>query len=40
MAYRTGHTLNLDPDRAGIVGDEDATALWKREYAPGWEPKV
>jgi predicted dehydrogenase len=38
IAYRTGHTLNLDPDTQQIVGDP--AALWTREYRPGWEPKV
>jgi predicted dehydrogenase len=40
IACRTGTTLTLDPDQGRIVGNEPATALWKREYAPGWEPKA
>lgn len=40
IAYRTGHTLHLDPEKRQIVGDTEATALWTREYRKDWEPKV
>ena len=40
IAYRTGRTVNLDPQTHTIVGDPEAQALWQREYRPGWEPKV
>jgi predicted dehydrogenase len=40
IAYRTGHTLHLNAEARKIVNDPQATALWKREYRPGWEPKV
>ncbi|MBU6400290.1 MAG: Gfo/Idh/MocA family oxidoreductase [Verrucomicrobia bacterium] len=40
IASRTGHTLHLDPRRRQIVGDPAATALWRRTYRPGWEPRV
>jgi predicted dehydrogenase len=40
IAYRTGHTLTLDPAARKIIGDAEAAALWGREYRPGWEPKV
>ncbi|HVR36607.1 MAG TPA: Gfo/Idh/MocA family oxidoreductase [Methylomirabilota bacterium] len=40
IAYRTRTTLTLDPDQGRIVGNGPAMALWKREYAPGWEPKA
>jgi len=39
IAYRTGHTLNIDPATGHILGDAEAQALWKREYRKGWEPK-
>ena len=40
IAYRTGHTLNLDPANGHIQNDPAAEALWSREYRPNWEPKV
>ena len=40
IAYRTGHTLPLDPKNGHILDDKKAEALWRREYRKGWEPKV
>lgn len=40
IAYRTGRTVNLDPKAKQIVGDDEAAALWSREYRAGFEPKV
>ncbi len=40
IALRTGRTLNLDTTNGHIQNDEEAAALWTREYRPGWEPKV
>lgn len=40
IAHRTGHTLHCDPKNGQILDDQQATALWSREYEPGWEPKV
>ena len=40
IAWRTGHTLNIDPKTGHILDDPAAQALWGREYRPGWEPVV
>ena len=40
IAYRTGTTLHTDPANGHILDNPDAQALWSREYAKGWEPKV
>jgi hypothetical protein len=40
IAYRKGRVLKVDPKSGHITGDREATALWGREYAKGWEPKV
>jgi len=40
IAWRSGHTINLDANEGKILGDRDASKLWQREYRKGWEPKV
>lgn len=40
IAYRTGRTLDIDPQNGQIVNSPEAMKLWKRAYRPGWEPKV
>ena len=40
IAWRTGSTVNLDPQTHRIIGNKDADTLWSREYRKGWEPKV
>ncbi len=40
MAQRVGRTLNCDSKNGHVLNDEQAMALWSREYEPGWEPKV
>jgi predicted dehydrogenase len=40
IAQRTGRALRCDPKDGRILDDADAMKLWKREYEPGWEPKV
>ncbi|MEZ6129743.1 MAG: Gfo/Idh/MocA family oxidoreductase [Planctomycetaceae bacterium] len=40
IAHRTGDTITCDPSNGHIVDNPAAEKLWKREYEPGWEPKV
>jgi hypothetical protein len=40
IAQHTGRMLRVDPASGRILDDKDAMKLWKREYAPGWEPVV
>lgn len=40
IAHRTGRSLNCSSKDGHIIGDEKAMGLWKREYEPGWEPKI
>jgi predicted dehydrogenase len=39
IALRTGRTLHCDPAN-GRPREEEGMALWSREYAPGWQPRV
>jgi len=40
IAQRTGRVLRTDPQNGRIRGDEEASRLWTRAYAPGWKPAV
>ncbi|WP_297814431.1 Gfo/Idh/MocA family oxidoreductase [Segetibacter sp.] len=40
IALRSGDTLNIDPKNGHILNNKEANKYWRREYAPGWEPKV
>lgn len=40
IAWRAGRELCCDPANGHIQNDPDAMKLWRREYEPGWEPKV
>lgn len=40
IAHYVGRTIRVDPASGKVVGDAEAMSYWKREYAPGWEPKV
>lgn len=40
IALRVRRELRCDPANGRILDDADAMKLWRREYAPGWEPMV
>src|SRR5690606_32607772 len=40
IAQAVGRTLKTDPKTGRILDDPEAMKMWKREYEPGWEPKV
>ncbi|MGZ5515273.1 MAG: Gfo/Idh/MocA family oxidoreductase [Candidatus Aminicenantales bacterium] len=40
IAWKLDRTLHLDKQNGHILGDEKAMAMWRREYAKGWEPRV
>lgn len=40
IAWRVGRGLHCDPANGHILDDADAMKLWRRDYEPGWEPKV
>ncbi|MFM7101455.1 MAG: Gfo/Idh/MocA family oxidoreductase [Verrucomicrobiota bacterium] len=40
VAWRTGHTLEIDPATGRIQSDSTARKLWGREYRKGWTPQV
>jgi predicted dehydrogenase len=40
IAQRTSGVLHCDPTNGHILNDPTATALWQRQYEPGWAPVV
>ena len=40
IAWRVNRELHLDTANGHIKNDEEAMKLWRRDYEPGWEPKV
>jgi predicted dehydrogenase len=40
IAHRTGRALRCDSNNGHILDDREAMNLWRREYEPGWEPRV
>ncbi|MBK6389235.1 MAG: Gfo/Idh/MocA family oxidoreductase [Saprospiraceae bacterium] len=40
IAYRMGHSLDIDPLNGHILNDSAAMKLWSRAYEPGWEMKL
>lgn len=40
IAWRVGRELHCDTANGHIQNDPEAMKLWRRDYEPGWEPKV
>jgi len=40
IAQRTGRVIHIDKTNGHILNDKEAMKLWKRDYQPGWEPKI
>lgn len=40
ISQRLHRSLHCDPTNGHIVDDAEAMKLWKRQYEPGWEPRV
>jgi predicted dehydrogenase len=40
IAWKVNRALHLNKQTAHIVADDEAMAMWRREYEKGWEPKV
>lgn len=40
IAYRTGRSLEINPQNGHILHDEEAMQFWSRSYEPGWEVQV
>ncbi|MFT3750831.1 MAG: Gfo/Idh/MocA family oxidoreductase [Agriterribacter sp.] len=40
IAQRTSGELKIDDTNGHIIGNKEAAAMWKRKYAPDWEPSV
>lgn len=40
IAQQLNRQLDVDPRTGRILGDDEAAALWKREYESGWEPTL
>ncbi|MCA9173895.1 MAG: Gfo/Idh/MocA family oxidoreductase [Planctomycetales bacterium] len=40
IAQRTGRALSCDASNGHILEDQEAQAMWKRDYESGWEPTI
>ncbi|MEX0719484.1 MAG: Gfo/Idh/MocA family oxidoreductase [Balneolaceae bacterium] len=40
ISQEIGRSLEIDPASGKIKDDTEAMKLWKREYEPGWEPRI
>ena len=41
ISHLVDRRLKCNPEKGGVImGDDEAMGRWKRDYEPGWEPKV
>ena len=40
LAQEAGGSIHINPNTGKLVDNAEAQKMWKREYEPGWEPKV
>lgn len=40
IAQECGGSINCNPANGNIIGNPKASAMWSREYEPGWEPTI
>jgi predicted dehydrogenase len=40
ISQALGRALEVDPRTGRVIDDREATAMWGREYEPGWKPAV
>ncbi len=40
IAQYVGRSLNINPQTGRIIGDSEAMSMWRRDYEPGWEPRI
>ena len=40
ISLRTGSTLYINQDTGYVMENAEAERLWRRDYEPGWKPKV
>jgi predicted dehydrogenase len=40
ISLRTGQTLYINQDTGYVMDNMDAERLWRRDYEPGWEPRI
>lgn len=40
ISQYVGRSLNINPANGRIIGDSEAMSMWRRDYEPGWEPRI
>ena len=40
ISQYVGRSLNINPGTGRIIGDAEAMSKWRRNYEPGWEPRI